>query len=216
MEARNRLSNFFVFNFDSDISTGVQSMIMKWISQTLLGGLLLIIVSAALAAEDIDAIDNYLQYSPQFSSSGQPGAQQLKALSEAGFKRVIYLAFTDNDSAIDAEDRLVKSLGMDYVHIPVDFDHPTVEDFEDFAAVMNRGRQERTLLHCQINLRASTFSFLYRVIYAGVPMTEAKSDLDDIWQPDKVWYQLIIDVLKRHDLSHECDGCDWGVNEFED
>ena len=49
----------------------------------------------------------------------------------------------------------------------------------------------------QINLRASTFSFLYRVIYAGVPMAEAKQDLDAIWVPDKVWYQFIVAVLKQ-------------------
>lgn len=173
-------------------------------------------VSESLLADGLSGIDNYRQYSPHFSSSGQPDAEQLKALSEAGFKRVIYIAFSDNKSAIDSEDRVVKSLGMDYLQIPVDFDRPTLADFEDFAAVMNRDPKVRTLLHCQINLRASAFSFLYRVIYTGVPILDAKSDLDGIWQPDKVWFRFIVDVLKKHGLSHECDGCDWGVNEFKE
>ncbi len=179
-------------------------------------GFLLVIASLNLAADDVEGIDNYHQYNPNFSSSGQPTAEQLKALSEAGFKRVIYLAFTDNQSAIEAEDRVVKSLGMDYLHIPVDFERPTLEDFEDFAAVLKRDKNIRTLLHCQVNLRASTFSFLYRVIYDGVPMAVAKSDLDGIWQPDRVWYQFIVAVLTKHGLSPECDGCDWGSNEFKD
>lgn len=166
------------------------------------------------AEDEISEIDNYRQYSPLFSSSGQPDAKQLKALSDTGFRRIIYLAFTDNESAIKSEDRIVKSLGMDYVHIPVDFDKPTLEDFEDFAAVLNRDKTVRTLLHCQINLRASTFSFLYRVIYGGVAMADAKSDLDAIWQPNEVWYQFIVDVLKQHGLSQACRDCDWGVNEF--
>ena len=189
---------------------------MKLYNRRLLVGLFLIFVSAHLQADDLSDIDNYRQYSPYFSSSGQPSAAQLKAVSEAGFKRVIYIAFSDNKTAIDAEDRVVKSLGMDYLHIPVDFDRPTLEDFEDFAAVMNRDFKIRTLLHCQINLRASTCSFLYRVIYGGVPMLDAKSDLDAIWQPDKVWYRFIVDVLKQHGLSQECEGCDWGVNEFKE
>ncbi len=150
------------------------------------------------------------------SASGQPTASQLEAVSEEGFNRVIYLAFSDNDTAIDNEDRVVKKLDMDYVHIPVDFENPTLEDFEDFSAIMNRDGNIRTLLHCQINLRASTFSFLYRVIYADVPMAQAKEDLDAIWQPDRVWYRLIVDVLKQHGKSHECDGCDWAENEFND
>ena len=169
-----------------------------------------------LAADDVTGIENYREYSPVFSSSGQPSAKQLTAVADAGFKRIIYIAFSDNKSAIDAEDRVVKSLGMDYVHIPVDWDHPTLEDFEDFAAVLNRDKAARTLLHCQVNFRASTFSFLYRVIYGGVPMAKAKSDLDAIWQPNKVWYEYVVEVLKHHEMSQECDGCDWGVNEFED
>ena len=177
----------------------------------------LLLVTCKLAtAAGVGDISNYRQYSPQFSSSGQPTASQLEAVSDEEFKRVIYLAFSDNHTAIDNEDRVVKKLGMDYVHIPVDFDQPTLEDFEYFSAIMNREENIRTLLHCQINLRASTFSFLYRVIYADVPMVQAKEDLDAIWQPDKVWYRFIVDVLEHYGKSHECDGCDWAENEFND
>ena len=168
------------------------------------------------AADDLSGIVNYREYSPQFSSSGQPTAKQLGVVSNAGFTRVIYLAFSDNHTAIETEDRVVKKLGMDYVHIPVDFENPTQADFEDFSAVINRDNAKRTLLHCQINLRASTFSFLYRVIYGGVPIAEAKLDLDAIWVPDKVWYKFIVDVLQQHGLSHECDECDWAENELEE
>jgi protein tyrosine phosphatase (PTP) superfamily phosphohydrolase (DUF442 family) len=187
---------------------------MKIMTRLLFPGFLLVVASVRVSAADITEIDHYRQYSASFSSSGQPSAEQLEALSGAGFKRVIYLAFTDNKSAIESEDRVVKSLGMDYLHIPVDFGQPTIEDFETFAAVLNRDKNIRTLLHCQVNLRASTFSFLYRVIYAGVPMAVAKSDLDAIWQPDGVWYRFIVEVLKAHGLSQECEACDWGSNEF--
>jgi len=177
--------------------------------------LLLLSASSWLAADDFDGIDNYRYYSPHFSSSGQPDGKELEALSQAGFQRVVYLAFSDNKSALEHEDRVVKSLGMDYLQIPVDFDRPDIADFEDFAAVLNRDKTIRTLLHCQINLRASTFAFLYRVIYGGVPMAAAKADLDSVWQPDRVWYRFIVDVLESHGLSNACEGCDWGSNEFD-
>lgn len=167
----------------------------------------------ALAAE-LGDISNYRQYSALFSSSGQPTASQLEAVSEESFKRVIYLAFSDDHTAIDNEDRTVKKLGMDYIQIPVDFENPTLTDFEDFSAIMNRDGNIRTLLHCQINLRASTFSFLYRVIYLDVPISEAKEDLDTIWQPDRVWFNFIVAVLNQHGKSHLCDACDWAENEF--
>ena len=189
---------------------------MKPACRYLLTSLFLIFCNTLFAADDISDIDNYLQYSPYLSSSGQPSAQQFKAVSATGFERVVYLAFTANKTAIESEDRVVKALGMDYLHIPVDFDKPALEDFEDLASVLNRDKNIRTLVHCQINLRASAFSFLYRVIYGGVPMADAKSDLDEIWQPDKTWYRFIVNVLSKHGLSHECDGCDWGSNEFKD
>lgn len=189
---------------------------MKTVCRHLLTGLFLTFCNTLLAADDVSEINNYLQYSPYLSSSGQPGAGQLKALAASGFERVVYLAFTDNKTAIESEDREVKALGMDYVHIPVDFANPALDDFEDLASILNRDKSIRTLIHCQINLRASAFSFLYRVIYGGVPMLDAKSDLDAIWQPDKTWYTFIVDVLSQHGLSQECDGCDWGSNEFKD
>ena len=179
-----------------------------------IGALMSLASSHLIAADKLTDIPNYLEYSTTFSSSGQPSAEQLGAVAEAGFERVIYLAFSDNQTAIETEDRVVKTLGMDYVHIPVDFDKPTLKDFEDFAAILNRDTRERTLLHCQINLRASSFSFLYRVIYGGIPMAKAKQDLDSIWVPDETWYKFIVEVLKQHGLSQECDECDWAENEL--
>ncbi|OUS13385.1 hypothetical protein A9Q89_03095 [Gammaproteobacteria bacterium 53_120_T64] len=167
-----------------------------------------------MQAGELSAINNYLQYSSYFASSGQPSAEQLEDVANAGFKRVIYLAFSNSKTAIEIEDHVVKSLGMDYLHIPVDLERPTRRDFDNFSAVMKNNKKQKTLLHCQINKRASSFSFLYRVIYAGVPMGEAKRDLDSIWQPNKIWYQFMVEVLKQHGHSHLCDGCDWGANEL--
>ncbi len=180
-----------------------------------LSGIITLLASNTLLAGDsLKDIPNYHQHSDFFSSAGQPSAEQLASAAEAGFERVIYLAFSDNQTAIEAEDRLVKQLGMDYTHIPVDFEQPTLQDFEDFSAILNRNKKERTLVHCQISLRASTFSFLYRVIYAGVPMAEAKAALDAVWVPDQTWYQFTINVLKQHGLSHDCNDCDWAENEM--
>jgi len=68
-------------------------------------------------ADELSDISNYRQYSELFSSSGQPTALQLEEIEQQGFERVIYLAFTDNDTAIEDEDRVVKQMGMDYVPI---------------------------------------------------------------------------------------------------
>ena len=168
------------------------------------------------SAGELSEVSNYRQYSELLSSSGQPTALQLEEIQEQGFERVIYLAFTDNDTAIEDEDRVVKQLGMDYVHIPVDWEDPAPADFKIFASIMGEKNTVKTLLHCQVNFRASTFSFLYRVAILGVPILDAKEDLDSVWAPNETWFRFIRTVLADYGLSPACKGCDWGANEFID
>ena len=163
----------------------------------------------AVQAGNPGGITNYLEYSDTLSSSGQPDKKQLKAVQKAGFQRVVFLAFSDHDESIPDEDRMVKELGMEYVHIPVDWDLPTASDFHTFAAVMDQGAEKRTLVHCQVNFRASAFSFLYRVLHLGVPMEEAKDDMNAVWVPNAAWQELIFEILEESGRSPHCDGCLW-------
>jgi protein tyrosine phosphatase (PTP) superfamily phosphohydrolase (DUF442 family) len=181
-------------------------------------GLLVILVCCLQApayAAGLEGISNYRQYTDSFSSAGQPTVEQIPLLAKEGFKRVIYLALTTNQTAIAGEDDLVLKNGMEYVHIPVDFSRPTLKNFQLVAAILQDDPDHKTLLHCQINLRASSFSFLYRVIFLKTPIVEAKAALDSVWIPDQVWYQFIVDTLAHYKLSATCDGCDWGEREFD-
>lgn len=168
-------------------------------------------VPAHLQAEEasVNEVFNLRQYSPNFASAGQPTQEQLGALKEAGYERIVYIAFTNNRNAIADEDILVKNLGMDYLHIPVDWEAPLPQDFYVFADAMQRSPERKTLLHCQVNARASAFSFLYRVIYDDVDVATAKADMNTIWQPNTTWRDFIFDVLAEHDVSPECPDCDW-------
>ncbi len=95
------------------------------------------------------------------------------------------------------------------MHVAVDFSKPSLRNFELVAAILNNSGDQKSLIHCQVNYRASTFSSLYRVIYLGVPVDEAKRDLDKVWGPDPLWYRFIIDSLAAYGMSHKCDACDW-------
>lgn len=164
---------------------------------------------AANAQSALDEVLNYREYTPIFSSAGQPTREQLQLIKDNGFERIIYIGFSTVGTAIPEEDQLVKELGMDYLQIPVDFANPTVRDFNAFADAMQREEGTKTLLHCQVNARATAFSMLYRVIYQDIPLAEAKSEMNSVWQPNEVWRDFIFEVLDEHDISPECEGCDW-------
>jgi len=172
-----------------------------------------LLFSTSVSAGDLSNIKNYREYSPQFASAGQPTRDQLGELKEAGFERIVYIAFANSKGAMSDEDQVVKELGMDYAQVPVIWDAPSKADFEAFAAVMQSAPEKKTLLHCQANYRATVFAFLYRVLYRDVPLVEAKADMNTVWKPDGVWRDLIFEVLEDNGISPQCDGCDWSSDD---
>ena len=168
-------------------------------------------ITATAFAAELSDISNFREYSPSFSSSGQPTQEQIELLKSEGFERIIYIAFSDSGEAFANEDVIVKELGMDYVHIPVIWDKPTASDFYAFADVMQRYPDKKSLLHCQVNYRASAFSFLYRILYQDVPIIEAKADMNSVWKPDEIWRNLIFSILEENGNSAQCEGCNWDL-----
>ncbi len=169
----------------------------------------MLLCSSPAIASELSDISNYREYSPTFSSSGQPTKDQLALLKDEGFERIVYIAFSNSRQALAGEDVVVKELGMDYVHIPVIWDAPTAADFYAFAGSIQRDATRKTLLHCQVNYRASAFSFLYRVLYEDVPVAEAKADMNSVWEPNETWRNLIFGILEENGKSPHCDGCSW-------
>ncbi len=93
---------------------------------------------------------NYYEYSPQLMSSGQPTREQFPAIRAAGVEAVINLAPVTDPGALADEQQVVAALGMAYVHIPVDWDHPPVADVERFLAAMTHFQGKRVLVHCRV------------------------------------------------------------------
>jgi len=178
-----------------------------------------LLILTAFLAFDSDAVEeadpalaeivNFRQYSPTFASSGQPTGEQFATIAENGFERIVYIAFTSNQNAVANADQLAKGLGMEYMHVPVDFDNPLPADFYAFADSMRRNTDKKTLLHCAVNARATAFSFLYRVLYEDVAVAEAKEDMNSVWQPNEIWRDFIFAVLAENNASPDCEGCDW-------
>jgi protein tyrosine phosphatase (PTP) superfamily phosphohydrolase (DUF442 family) len=162
-----------------------------------------------LYAADLADLLNYRAYSETLSSSGQPSEKQLRAVSQRGFERVIYLALSDHERALEHEDRVVTSLGMDYLHIPIVWAAPSRADFDAFLALMQIAPEQKTLVHCALNFRASSLIFLYRVLYLNVPQDEALEDLQGVWKPNATWQAFIFETLEQHGVSPHCEACLW-------
>ena len=140
----------------------------------------------------ITDIYNYRQASPDLATSGQPDEMQLAAVAAAGYEVVINLALHDDPRySLPDERATVETLGMRYLHIPVQFDHPTEHDLRRFFDAMAQHEGRRIWIHCAANMRVSSFLGLYRVLRQGWPEDEAFAVMRSVWQPDAVWSSFI-------------------------
>lgn len=144
---------------------------------------------------DLSDVHCYLALNGRLATAGQPTPEQLIRVARAGYRVVINLATHDSAGALAAEAVLVKSLGMDYIHIPVRWDAPSPADFALFGAAMARYRREALFVHCIANKRVSVFVMLHRILHLGWPLTLAQGDLWHVWQPEGVWQAFIERVV---------------------
>jgi len=129
-------------------------------------------------------------------TSGQPTVAQLQEIAAAGFKTIINLALHDDPRySLPDEAGTVRSLGMGYVHIPVQFSAPTKQDLAQFLAAMRAHVGQKVWVHCAANIRVSVFLGLYRVIEQGWEREVAFAQLSELWQPDDVWSVFIESAL---------------------
>lgn len=144
-------------------------------------------------------IYNYLFYHDKLSSSGMPTAEQMKSAAEAGVQLVINLAPHDVPDAIPDEAELVKSLGMEYINIPVNWSTPTRDGLNVFMDVMDANAEKKIHVHCEANFRASAFVAMYRILRLGWKNEDAMEVMHTIWDEDAypVWKMFIEDALKR-------------------
>ncbi len=80
---------------------------------------------------------------------------------------------------------------MEYIHIPVDFQNPTDQDFQQFCAVMERLKDVPVHVHCIANARVSAFFFRYRRDVLGIDETQAHAEMEAVWQPRGVWVDFV-------------------------
>ena len=154
-------------------------------------------------AQDVELAVNHVVINDRLHTSGQPESSQLSSLADRGFEMVINLAPPTTQGAIAIEGQLVAANGVTYVNIPVDWRNPTYADFALFSGVLNESGDRQVLVHCQVNKRASMFTFLYQVVHAQVPVDEAFEFVKQVWVPEDQWVTFGKMVLGRHDIDSD-------------
>ena len=105
----------------------------------------------------LDDIKNFLPIDARIGTAGQPTEDELREVAADGYRAVVNLGLLNPEYCLPDEAGLVASLGLQYRHIPVNFDAPAIADFEAFVAQMDAWSGERVFVHCAANFRVSSF-----------------------------------------------------------
>ena len=96
----------------------------------------------------------------------------------------------DSDNALPEEGILVTETGMNYFHIPVPFDAPTIDHLHLFLKQMRVLEGDKVWVHCALNWRVSAFmlhyqrSVLHRTEDEIIPIIAS-------WQPQEIWQDFM-------------------------
>lgn len=145
------------------------------------------------------AIDNFAPIGDRIATSGQPTREAFSAIQAAGYTLVINLAMPSSSNWNPEERTIVEALGMDYVHIPVQWDFPTLADYEVLADLLDESGDRKVWVHCARNWRVAAMMYLYQRLRLGLIHEVADRNLRAIWEPDEVWGRFILAVMELYE-----------------
>lgn len=146
---------------------------------------------------------NVVPISSLLVTSGQPAAAALAGLGQQRFQAVVYLAPSSVPDAVRNEPEILAAQGIEFVHIPIPFSSPEEGHFLAVSEALARLQARKVLVHCQVNMRASSMVFLHRVIRGQEDPAIAYEAVAKVWSPSGPWRKLLTSLLAQHGIRFE-------------
>lgn len=147
----------------------------------------------------MNKILNHIKINELISTSGQLKIEEFELIANEGFEVVINLAVPTTSNSLENEDKIVASLNMSYIHIPVNFENPKISDLKLFLNILQSLGANKVWIHCAKNYRVSAFMYVYHKYILNTPFEEIDLTIFDIWKPSLIWQELM--KVSIEDLS---------------
>jgi tyrosine-protein phosphatase SIW14 len=152
------------------------------------------LLAPAFAAADIRGVPNFRAVNDRVYRGGQPSAEGFRNLAAMGIKTVVDLQEKSDRS--HAEHKLVKSLGMHYVNIPMKGMH-TPKDKQIERALKELHSGDPVFIHCKRGAdRTGMVVACYRIEHDNWSREQA---LNEARANGMSWYQF---PLQRYVLNY--------------
>jgi protein tyrosine phosphatase (PTP) superfamily phosphohydrolase (DUF442 family) len=121
-------------------------------------------------------IPRYTEVTPRIGAAGQPTEAGFRLLASKGYKAVINLRTDKEGVDLAAEEKLVRSLGLQYYNIPVVGADLQEAQATEFLKLMDELRDEKVVLHCASANRVGAFLMIYRALDDGLTPEQAEAE----------------------------------------
>jgi len=148
----------------------------------------------------VEDILNYTPIDDRLACCGQPKPEQFPLIADAGFTSIINLATPTSTGHLPDEAEFCVQAGLDFTWQPVDWTTPALADYLKFQQWLDFHRRQKVLVHCALNMRASLFCALYRVLREGLSSEKAHEEVLGVWEPNEIWTELAREVLLQAGL----------------
>ena len=135
---------------------------------------------------------------PNLMTSALPSSEDFSRMAAQGYEIVISLCQDIDSETLEDEDGLVSGAGMRYIHLPVTFAAPTLEDYELLRDILRSVQDRKVWLHCARNWRVSALMTIYHIVEMSMPHSEAEEIAHRAWQPDETWQALIDEAIEKY------------------
>ncbi|HYJ09836.1 MAG TPA: sulfur transferase domain-containing protein, partial [Polyangiaceae bacterium] len=102
--------------------------------------------------DEVERVAAFRRLSPLLASAGQPSPREIEAIARAGFKHLINLALPTSPGALADEASLAQRAGLEYLHLPIDFELPELPQAARLFSALVERRNEPVLVHCAKNM----------------------------------------------------------------
>jgi len=135
---------------------------------------------------------NYHVIDDRLATGGHFVDDGLNEVAAGGVQVVIDLR---DDPPAGQKEKLAAQ-GVEWINIPVKWKDPQRVDFDHFSAAMGEHKDQKVVVQCQANYRASAMTYLYRVQVEKVPEDIAVKDMLAVWEPNDQWREYLDSIIE--------------------
>lgn len=133
------------------------------------------VAKASAGEQELPAIRNFLQVTPEFCTGGQPRIEHFTKLKADGVKAVLNLRVPSEHRA-EEEKAAAEAAGLKYFNIPVPYPGPEDSHADQFLKITDDPANRPMFIHCTAAIRVGAFWMIRRIVRDGLSYDDALAE----------------------------------------